>query len=406
MFSFFTGLTYAENRFKQSICLFLFCLILLNQNLLLYAKTNPDSTVHLIEVINKYEGFVKEIMEEWDAPGGAVAIVKDDKIVYINGFGVRQLGRQEKVDIHTVFRLASVSKGFASVLAGLLVEDGTFKWDDKVYKYLPDFSLKSINSTRNLTIRHILSHTSGLPKHTYTNLLEEDIPIDSIFKKLGEVSLISPVGRQYSYQNVLYSLISKIIKSASNKGYNELITERIFEPLNMHDASLGREPFMATTNRAMPHIWRYFEWTATDVKNGYYSVLPSAGINASILDLARWLRAMMGGMPEVVSPQVIQQVTQSMIRTPQELRKFGWRDRLHDANYGLGWRIYDYAGEKVIYHGGWVEGFRAEIGFIPEQKIGIAVLLNYESMVANLFLPTFFDMYLDLSEPASIQIND
>ena len=389
-------------NFKKSIFLLIFLSIFFSHNLLLFAKIPPDSTAHLAKVINRYEAFFREIMEDWDIPGAAVAIIKDDKIVYIKGRGIHEVGQHKKVDIHTIFRLASVSKGFASVLTGLLVEDGILRWDDKVVKYLPEFSLKNKKVTSNLTIRHILSHSSGLPAHTFTNLLEEDIPLSDIYLKLKDVSPIAPAGKVYSYQNVLYSLIGDIIKSATGKGYEELVTERIFLPLGMYDTSLGKESFVKSTNHTMPHIRQNFEWTTTDVKKAYYTVSPSAGVNASILDMARWLRAMMGGSPEIISSKVIQQVIKPAVTTPQEKRKYRWRDRLHDAHYGLGWRIYDYAATKIVYHGGWVEGFRAEIGFIPDEKIGIAVLLNCESMVANLFLPTFFDMYLNLDEIESI----
>ena len=154
----------------------------------------------------------------------------------------------------------------------------------------------------------------------------------------------------------------------------------------------------------MPHIRENFDWTATDIKSAYYAVPPSAGVNASILDMARWLRAMMGGEPDIISQKIIKQVTTPAIKTPQEKRKYRWRDQLSEAHYGLGWRIYDYAGSKIVYHGGWVEGYRAEIGFIPDEQIGIAVLMNCESMAANLLLPAFFDMYLNLTEFELIQI--
>lgn len=389
---------------KILICIFIIKIyFLVVQTKLIQAQPEIDSTNHIIHVINQFEDYFVETIEDWDVPGAAVAIIKDNKIVYIRAYGIREVGRHEKVDIHTAFRLASVSKGFASMLTGLLVKDGVLKWDDKVVKYLPNFSLKSLKTTKSLTIRHILSHTSGLPAHTFTNLLEDDIPLPEIYLKLREVSSIAPVGNVYSYQNVLYSLICDIIKSATGKQYETLVRERIFVPLGMYDSSLGKDSFLAFSNHTMPHIRENFDWAATRIKNAYYAVPPSAGVNASILDMARWLRAMMGGEPEIISPEVIKQVTTPAIKTPQEKRKYRWRDRLRNAYYGLGWRIYDYAGSKIIYHGGWVEGYRAEIGFIPDDKIGIAVLMNCESMAANLILPAFFDMYLELTEFELIQ---
>ncbi len=380
----------------------LFSAFLFSQPNIVFAQLNADSTSQIVDVINRFEEFIQVTLEEWDVPGAAVAIVKDDKIVYLNGFGVREIGQPEKVDIHTVFRLASVSKTFAPVVTGLLVKDGVLSWDDRVIKHLPEFSLKNSYETNRLTIKHLLSHTSGLPAHTYTNLLDENAALGNIYDMLKNVGLIAPVGNVYSYQNIAYSLIADIVRSATGKGYTQLMTERIFQPLGMFDASLGKEAFTVFHNCAKPHIRKGFGWTTTEVKQGYYNVLPAAGVNASILDMARWLRAMMGGSPEIIPPDIIKQVTTPVISTPQEKRKLRWRDHLKDAYYGLGWRIYDYGGTTIVYHGGWVEGFRAEVGFIPDQKIGIAVLLNCETLAAALFLPTFFDMYLNFPVPDTI----
>ena len=361
----------------------------------LHSQSIVDSTSHLVDVIIKFEAFAQDTLEKCDAPGAAVAVVKDDKILYINGFGVREVGRPEPVDIHTVFRLGSVSKGFASVLTGILVENGVLNWDDTVVKYLPDFSLQSLTSTQNLTIRHILSHTSGLPQHTFTDLVEDNVPFDVIVRNLSEVPPISPVGKLYAYQNVVYSLIAPVVKSATGEDYEELIAKNIFEPLEMSDASLGRDAFMASPNRAMPHVRRVAGWTSTEVKNAYYSVPPAAGVNASILDMAKWLRAMMGGAPEIISAATIQEVTKPHVKTPQERRKFRGGEFLNNASYGLGWRVFNYAGKKLVYHGGWVAGYRAEIGFIQEERIGIVVLMNFENMITSHFLPRFFELYFD-----------
>ena len=384
-------------RLTLSLKLLIFLSILFAPAISAFAQVNSDSTLNIAQVIYQFEDYFLETLTEWDVPGAAVAIVKDNQIIYIKAFGVREVGLPEKVDIHTAFRLASVSKGFASVLTGILVKDGILNWDERVIKYLPRFSLKSSKKTNKLKIKHLLSHTTGLPAHTYTNLLDDDVPLGDIYQKLKEVSVIAPVGKIYSYQNVVYSLISDVIKTATGKNYEQLVTERIFQPLGMYDASMGKEAFTVFNNCAQPHIQQGFGWASTEVKPGYYNVLPAAGINASILDMARWLRAMMGGAPETIAPEVIQQVTSPIVKTPKEKYKHRWRDHLQDAHYGLGWRIYNYAGTTIVYHGGWVQGFRAEMGFIPAQKVGIVVLLNCESIVANLFLPSFFDLYLNLT---------
>lgn len=367
------------------------------QNNFVFAQWRFDQSVHLIDAINRFENFVLDTMQRRQLPGLAVAIVKGNQIVYLNGFGVKELGSSDPIDIHTIFRLASVSKGFASVLTGVLVDHGVLHWDDKVVKYLPNFRLYDAKNTQNLTIRHLLSHTTGLPQHTYSDLVEQNLALSDMIDRLSSVPLIAPVGKIYTYQNVIYSLIGEVVQAATGKSYQDLVAELIFEPLGMVDASVGKDGFLSSTNRALPHIQRNGGWITAPVRDAYYNVLPAAGVNASIYDMAQWLRAMLGGVPHAVSQQTIQEVTTPWIRSPRERWKHRWRDQVRDAHYGLGWRIYDYAGHKLVYHGGWIQGYRAEIGFMPDQKIGIAVLMNFESLVAIEFLPTFFDIYLNLT---------
>ncbi|MEY4931081.1 MAG: hypothetical protein RI909_1805, partial [Bacteroidota bacterium] len=137
-----------------------------------------DPNPYVQKVLSQYEEFIERAIRAGTSPGAAVAIVKDSSIIYLKGFGLKQTGKPDSININTVFRLGSVSKCFASVLAGTLVNDHLFNWDDPVIKYLPDFALKSKESTEKLTVRHVLSHTMGLPYHAFTNMIEERAPLD------------------------------------------------------------------------------------------------------------------------------------------------------------------------------------------------------------------------------------
>src|SRR5262245_45668901 len=158
----------------------------------------------------------------------------------MRGFGHRRIDARENIDINTTFRIASLSKGFASVLTGMLVHDHVLQWDDRVQKYLPDFTLKNPDNARELTIRHLLSHTSGLLSHAYDGMIEDNVKFDTMARYLGDTKITSPVGTLYAYQNVAYSLIAPIITNATGRSYQDLVTERIFKPLGMADASLSR----------------------------------------------------------------------------------------------------------------------------------------------------------------------
>ncbi len=346
---------------------------------------------HLDNVVQKYDYFVEQKLNELQAPGAAIAIVHGDSVVYLKCYGVRALGRFEPITPRTTFRIASLSKGFAAVLAGLLVQEGVMRWDDKVIQYLPALALKSDTHTQNLTLRHLLSHTTGLPSHTYDNLVEAKVPFPTIIEQLKTVPCVWPAGQSYNYQNVLYSLIGEVMKSATGVSYTQLLQTRLLTPLKMTDASVTRDALLNNPNHASPHIRRRGKWMLTEVTEGYYAVSPAAGVNASISDMTQWLRALLGGMPDVVSPKVIQEVSAPVIKTRRELRRYHWSGRARHAYYGLGWRLFDYAGTPLVFHSGGLRGYVSQIAFLPEHDLGIVVLLN--ANIENIFVSTFLDIY-------------
>jgi len=282
------------------------------------------------------------------------------------------------------------------VLTGLLVEDGVLDWDDGVLEYLEDFSLKDSAHTEEVTIRHILSHTSGVQEHAFTTLLDANVPYEKIIKELDRANIVCEVGEYFSYQNVIYSLIGDILKSATGHDYELLLRLKIFWPLAMNRASLGWNGIKSSANRATPHIRYSRKWKPIKIRKTYYSVAPAAGVNASISDMAKWLRALLGGASSIISPNVMQEVTTPFVRTSKMKRYFrSWRN-LKKAWYGLGWRVFEYSGTKIVHHGGYVRGYRAEMAFAPEEGIGMVILMNGASRFANICVPTFFDLYLGL----------
>lgn len=343
-----------------------------------------------------FDTYVQSVMAESPTPGLALAIVNAEKILYMKGFGVRKIGASEPVDANTAFRLASVSKGFAAVLAGLYVRDSLLHWDDRVTQYLPDFALRDPNNTRELTIRHVLSHTSGLLSHTYDSLIEDNLELEEMTPQLREVPVNCAVGKCYAYQNVVYSLIDPVLATVTGKRYEDLMAERIFKPLGMTTASMSKAALLATNNYASPHVMRRAGWRVAEIKDTYYSVAPAAGVNASVHDMALWLHALLGGMPEVLPAEVVSEVSEPLIVTPREKRRFNWNRRIRSAHYGMGWRIFDYAGHKMVYHSGGVRGYLSQVAFLPEEKIGIVVLQN--SWNSSPFVYEFFDRYLKMQK--------
>lgn len=351
----------------------------------------PPALDSLVITFDKY---LKNAVDSLKSPGAAIAIVYKGEILLLKGYGLKSIGTADSVDHHTVFRLGSVSKGFASVLTGIMVEEGSLRWDDKVKQYLSDFSMRDTSCANQLTVRHILSQTTGFPEHTYTDMLDNGVEYEAIKPTLCNVPVIAKPGKIYSYQNVVYSLISDVLFSASGKDYNNLLQSKIFEPLNMRDASSDYTSFYYNPNTAMPHLGSGYVWKAKPKNSRYYSVSPASGVNASASDMARWLLALTGYFPEVLPANVIETVTQHAIETPKRHYRRNWTN-LEKAYYGLGWRVFNVKGHDVVYHGGYVEGFRSEVAFDPESKVGIAVMFNSNTPLASLCIPKFMGTFLE-----------
>lgn len=345
-------------------------------------------------IVKEYEAYVEEALAKEGVPGAAVAIIKDGKIAYLRGFGLKKTGTKDSIDVHTVFRLASLSKGFAPVLTGLMVEDGKLNWDDQVIRYLPEFSLRDKKSTAALNLRHVLSHTTGLPRHAYSNLLNDGVDYEQIVGKLKGVKLPYAVGKHHDYQNVAYSLIGDVIAKSTGSTYNELLAKRIFVPAGMKDASTGYDAIMANANVAFPHGVDKNGYFPAEISPRYYSASPAAGVNASIYDMAQWLLLLMGHRSDVIKPATLHEIFTPQIQMPlRESTLYQWRP-LERAWYALGWRVMERSeDQRLIYHGGFVNGYRGEVAFSLDDQVGIVILSNGVSNFISESAPRFFDLY-------------
>ncbi|MEJ7646283.1 MAG: serine hydrolase domain-containing protein [Chryseolinea sp.] len=348
---------------------------------------------HLEKLIQAYEVEITKLATEARTPGAAIAIVYDSTIVYLKGFGLKKNGNTAPVDVNTVFRIASVSKCFAAFLTGILVEDTLLHWDDSIVQYLPKFKLKSPEETEKLTIRNVLSHTTGLPYHAYTNMVEEGIPLDSMLSWLKNITLAGQVGRSYSYQNVAYSLIGNVIQKRTGGTFEDEMRQRVFKPLGMKTASIDYASIMKNKNVAQPHQQRRTKWVPGKITNTYYNVAPAGGVNASISDMAQWMIALLGNRPDVISKATLNTLFTPVIKAPSKNRNYGRMHRLSSSYYGLGWRVLHYPADTLIYHGGYVNGYRSEVAVNPKHKIAVCILANAPGPLADNGIPLFFNLF-------------
>ena len=209
----------------------------------------------------------------------------------------------------------------------------------------------------------------------------------------SEVDLIGKPGSVYSYQNAVFSLIGEVIRNVSGKSYEQTLQDEVFGPLGMSDASASMDGFLAHTNAAMPHKGTgYGNWRQLAPSPKYYNAAPAGGVNASATDMARYMLAMLGNRPDVISRETLSQLGKPRIITPVRYRYFNNWKNLNKVYYGLGWRVLDMGnGENLLYHGGYVNGYRSEIALYPAKGIGICVLFNGASDISDECIPRFLE---------------
>jgi beta-lactamase class C len=346
--------------------------------------------------LKDYDHWLDQLAAENRTAGLATAVVIDGKVRYERTLGYADANTGARVEPGTAFRLASLSKAFATTLTGVLVRQGVLTWDTRLATVLPFFKLRNANASQEATVRDILSQSIGLPHNAYDNLLSDGVPYQELERKLATVPLTCAPGDCYGYQNIAFSLIGDVIHAKTGQFFIQQVDKYLFVPLGMTTASYGRDGLENSRSWARPHYQSGGHWVAYEPNTNFY-IPPAAGVNASIRDMEQWLIAQMGGRPMVLADSLLDALHAPIIDTPSERMFSNWRRaRVKHASYALGWRVYDYAGHTMIFHAGAVKGYRAMIGFLPEYHAGVVVLWNCESNTPAGLLPELMDSLLAL----------
>jgi beta-lactamase class C len=356
---------------------------------------------------------LQRMVEKPTMVGMAVGIVENGRITFLNGYGETLEGSGERVTPETVFRWASVSKGVASTMVAKLAEQGKLSLNEPVAEAAPSLRLPGRNEFK-ATVGDVLSHRLGLYRNAFDNKLEEGQDVTFLRGTLATLNSICPPGSCWSYQNVAYDAASEMVSRVSGMRYQEAVERDLFAPLGMTSASLTMDGLTHSKSWARPHsVGR----RPLQLNDDYYRVPAAGGVNSDIKDMAMWMLAQMGEMPQVLSPQLLETIHQGRVKTPGErarMRKF--LERLGTAEYGYGWRSYDYAGHHIVGHRGGVNGYRSLILFDPQLKSGVVALWNSNTsqpgglefeVMDMLYGLDFRDwMELDKSGPHASEPND
>jgi beta-lactamase class C len=326
--------------------------------------------------------YVLPLVEQ--SPGGALVIVENGKVVLQQVYGVRNQRESELVTAETLFRIASLSKTFASAAASILVEESALTWQTPLKPNLTHVNFKESGYGSQINLKHLMSQSSGLMPHAYTNLIEENMSYRRIIDRLDRVDFVCAPGKCYGYQNVVFSLIADLVESETEFGYPEFVDENLFKPLAMSRASFGHKSFVNDPNHARPHVWTGTRWRPVKPTSHYYKVAPAAGVNASIGDMREWLLAQLGNNPEVLPSDMLDEMHQGIIRTSRHQAHYPYRKALGKVYYGLGWRVFDFGGAKgFVHHGGYIKGMCSTMVFHRESGTGMVLLTNSESRGMN-----------------------
>lgn len=335
------------------------------------------------------------LMDDPAMVGLAIAIVEDGRITYAKGFGETVEGSSDPVTLETTFRWASLSKGVAATMVAMLAEEGRLSLDEPVSRHAPSLLLPNANQQR-ATVADLLAHQIGIGRNSEDSKLEEGESPRALRRALGALPPGCPPGTCHSYQNVAFDAASEIVAGVTAGSYEAALRERLFEPLGMRTASVTRAGLVSAPSWARPHTG---QGNRVEVLEPYYRVPAAGGMNSSILDLAVWMEAQMGLAPGVVAPGLLDVIHRPRVRTPrEEARNRRYQGRIANAQYALGWRIYDYLGHRVVGHRGAVSGYRSFIMFDPDRRTGIVGLWNSQSSRPYGLAVDMFDMLYGLPD--------
>jgi CubicO group peptidase (beta-lactamase class C family) len=346
--------------------------------------------------LGAFDRYVAQAARDWRVPGLAIAIVKGDSVVFAKGYGVLDLGKPAPVTEHTRFAIGSTTKAMTSAALGMLVDEGKLRWDDRVIDHLPDFRLFDPYATRELTIRDLLTHRSGLPG---TDLLwtRGDYSFPDMMRRLRYVRPASSFRSQWSYQNVVYAIGGAVIEKVSGMKWEAFIRTRIFGPLGMAES----EPLVAgielLPNVATPH--GEIRDTVRQVPIRTTDPVASAGsVWSSVSDMAKWMRFILDsgrvGAKRLLTPATFSELVTPQIRASQSTYPALTLVRPHTFGYGLGWFVQDYRGEVVWMHTGSINGMSAIVGLLPDRRAGVFVLANLDhAELRHALMYKVFDLY-------------
>ncbi len=344
----------------------------------LLAALGPQSARAQSAPIPGLDSYVEAAMLAWNVPGLAIAVVRNDSVLVARGYGVLTVGQPAPVTDQTVFAIASLSKAFTAAAAGILVNRGTTGWDTLAKTLLPDFRLRDAWVSDQITLRDMLAHRTGLESGDWLRLSGQNNR-QEILRQMRLLNADASFRSRYVYNNLMYLAAGEAVSARAGKTWDEFVREELFVPLRMTRANSSVCALRTMENVATPHEWSGGR-TVVIPRLNLDNAAPVGGINASVSDMANWLRMQLAGGEfegkRILSQASIAEMHRIQVPIPIRPALSARYPGIRFIGYGMGWLVQDYRGEKLLRHSGWIDGFRSEAALLPDQRVGIVVLSN------------------------------
>lgn len=342
-----------------------------------------------------FDEYVEQVMNDWQVPGVAIGIVQDGKIVYTKGFGYRNMSTKMPVTEQTIFAIGSCTKAFTAATVANAVDNGTLDFDKPIKTYLPDFKMQDKYVTDNLTLRDILSHRSGLPRHDLV-WYGSDKNRAELVAALAHLETTAPFRTTWQYQNLMYATAGYIVGKAANTTWEEYTKSKILIPMRMTNTNFSVAESQQTNDYALPYNIVNEEVAEMQFRN-IDAMGPAGSINSNVKDMASWIKMQLNSGKyedkEIISVNNFQQMHQPQMTMPGKIDDA----EIFYNSYGMGWMLTAYRGHFRSEHGGNIDGFSANVGLLPKDGIGVIVLTNMNGTpLPSIIRNNIFDRFLGL----------
>jgi CubicO group peptidase (beta-lactamase class C family) len=344
-----------------------------------------------------FDAYMEKTVKDWNAPAVGVGVVAGDKLVFAKGYGYRDYEKKLPFTATTLCPIASNTKLFTAVAAGLLVAEGKLTWDEPIRDSVPSIRFHDDHLNNTVTLRDMLAHRTGITRHD-TIWYKSDFTRKELFERLKYLEPKEPIRQTFLYNNMMYAGAGYAIELQSGKTWEDFVRERIFEPLAMKDTVFTIAEMTAKPDFGVPFTERRdsFEIYKIPYYEETVGVAPAGAIISNIEDLSHWLIALMNDGKyqgrQVLPPEVLKATLAPAIALPNtglEVRGFG---EVLNTAYGMGRQTSSYRGHLLTAHGGDIDGFHSQVSFLPVEKIGVIVFVIGDH-AASLYNTVSYNVY-------------